>query len=131
MVTPHRALIKKTLWHNFDQVSSHLRPFRAPPPPTVPPLRKKIRQALFEWLPKLSLQKNIIAIPILITIIIIMVTQHIPTMTKSHHGVSNDEGGNVSVSKTHHTPYTMMNYILEYICISGNTYNIWQLGNEF
>ena len=33
-----------------------------------------------------------------------MVTQHIPTMTKSHHVVSNDEGGNVSVSKTHHTP---------------------------
>ena len=41
----------------------------------------------------------------------------------SHHdkipprwgSVSNDEGGNVSVSKTHHTPYTMMNYILEYI----------------
>ena len=41
----------------------------------------------------------------------------------SHHdkippwweNVSNDEGGNVSVSKTHHTPYTMMNYILEYM----------------
>ena len=40
----------------------------------------------------------------------------------SHHGkippwwgnVSNDEGGNVSVSKTLHTPYAMMNYILEY-----------------
>ena len=42
----------------------------------------------------------------------------------SHHdkippwweNVSN-EGGNVSVSKTHHTPYTMMNYFLEYIYI--------------
>ena len=50
-------------------------------------------------------------------IMIMMVTQNIPTMTKSHHGVSNDEGVNVSVSKTHHTPYTMMNYIMEYICI--------------
>ena len=52
-----------------------------------------------------------------VVMMMMMVTQHIPTMTKSHHGVSNDEGGNVSVSKTHHTPYTMMNYILEYICI--------------
>ena len=34
--------------------------------------------------------------------IIIMVTQHIPTMTKSHHGVSNDEG--VSVKNP---PYTI------------------------
>ena len=54
----------------------------------------------------------------------------------SHHdkipqwweNVSNDEGGNVSVSKTHHTPYTMMNYILEYM---WKPYNIWQLPNEF
>ena len=38
-----------------------------------PPLRKKIRQALFEWLPKLSLQKNINAILILILIIIIII----------------------------------------------------------
>ena len=57
----------------------------------------------------------------------------------SHHdkvppwwgNVSNDEGGNVSVSKTHQAPYTMMNYILEFICISGNPYNIWQLRNEY
>ena len=57
----------------------------------------------------------------------------------SHHdkippwwgSVSNDEGGNVSVSKTHQAPYTMMNYILEFICISGNPYNIWQLRNEY
>ena len=43
----------------------------------------------------------------------------------SHHdkippwwgNVSNNEGGDVSVSKTHHTPDTTMNYILEYICI--------------
>ena len=43
----------------------------------------------------------------------------------SHHdkippwweNISNDEGGNVSVSKTHHTPNTMMNYFLEYIYI--------------
>ena len=42
--------------------------------------------------------------------------------------VSNDEGGNVSVSKTHHTPNTMMNYFLEYF--SGNPYNIWQIWNE-
>ena len=53
----------------------------------------------------------------IIVMMMTMVTQHIPTMTKSHHGVRNDEGGNVSVSKTHYTPYTMMNYILEYICI--------------
>ena len=43
----------------------------------------------------------------------------------SHHdkippwwgNVRNDEGGNVSVSKNHHTTYTMINHILEYICI--------------
>ena len=27
--------------------------------------------------------------------------------------------------------YTMMNCILEYMCISGKPYNIWQLRNEF
>ena len=43
----------------------------------------------------------------------------------SHHdkippwwgNVNNDEGENVSLSKTHHTPNTMMNYFLEYIYI--------------
>ena len=53
-------------------------------------------------------------------IIIIKVTQHIPTMTNSHHG------GEMSVmmrvgmchcQKPTIHPYTMMNYILEYICI--------------
>ena len=52
---------------------------------------------------------------IVMMVVMMTVTQHIPTMTKSHHGVSNDEGGNVSVSKTHHTPYTMTNLILEYM----------------
>ena len=41
----------------------------------------------------------------------------------SHHdkippwwgNVNNDEGDNVSLSKTNHTPNTMMNYFLEYI----------------
>ena len=57
----------------------------------------------------------------------------------SHHdevppwweNVSNDEGGNVSVSKSHHTPYTMTNLILEYMYVTGNLCIIWQLRNEF
>ena len=49
----------------------------------------------------------------------------------SHHdeippwwgNVSNDEGGNLSVSKTHHTPNTMMNYFFGvYICVSLSIY---------
>ena len=44
----------------------------------------------------------------------------------SHHdkippwwgNVSNDEGGNMSVSKIHHTPYTTLNYLLKYIYMS-------------
>ena len=44
----------------------------------------------------------------------------------SHHdkippwwgNVNNDEGGNMSVSKIHHTPYTMLNYFLKYIYMS-------------
>ena len=43
----------------------------------------------------------------------------------SHHdkippwwgNVSNDEGGNMSVSKIHHTPNTMLNYFFKYIYI--------------
>ena len=43
----------------------------------------------------------------------------------SHHdkippwwgNVNDDEGGNVSLSKTHHSPNTMMNCFLEYVYI--------------
>ena len=42
---------------------------------------------------------------VMIMMTMMMVTQHIPTMTKSHHDVkniSNDKGGKMSVTKSHH-----------------------------
>ena len=52
------------------------------------------------------------------TTITFMVTQHIPTMTKSHHGGEMSvmiKVGMCQCQKPTIHPYTMINYILEYI----------------
>ena len=57
---------------------------------------------------------------VMMMMIMMTVTQHIPTMTKSHHGGKMSvmmKVGMCQCQKTTIHPYTMMNYILKYICI--------------